>query len=203
MDDHPIVRSGLRRDLEADNVEVIGEAGSAAEARDVILELKPDVAIVDLRLPDGSGVEVVRYVRSQNPHIACIVFTSFSEDDAFFQAVVAGAAGFLLKDAAPETVLDHVRRAAAGESLIRPELLDELRARPAEVPDNVLFSNLSPQERRILGLVTSGATNREIAENLSLAEKTVRNYVSNILGKVGMKNRTQLAAAVARMRSPR
>lgn len=203
MDDHPIVRSGLRRDLEAADVEVMGEAGSAGEARDLILDLKPDVAIVDLRLPDGSGVEVVRHVRSQDPRIACIVFTSFSEDDAFFQAVVAGAAGFLLKDAAPATIIDHVRRAANGESLIRPELLDELRARPAEVPDNVLFSNLSPQERRILGLVTSGATNREIAENLSLAEKTVRNYVSNILGKVGMKNRTQLAAAVARMRSSR
>jgi two-component system, NarL family, response regulator DevR len=199
LDDHAVVRAGLRQVLTAaPDIEVVGEAATAREASTAIPELRPDVVLVDVRLPDGSGIDVARHVRSVDPAIRCVMFTAFSGDDAFLKSVMAGACGYLVKDAEPEVVVDAIHRAAAGESLIDPRTLDELRRRefPAEA-FNGLFEALTPHERRILELVAEGQTNREIATQLRLAEKTIRNYVSGILGKVGVRNRTQLAVYVA------
>lgn len=199
VDDHAVVREGLRSSLSArPDIDVVGEAGSAAEAVRGIVDRRPDVALVDVRLPDGSGIEVIRDVRSRIPSLRCIVFTSFADDEAFFHSVVAGSSGYVVKDAPLAEVVDSIRTVAAGGSLIRREVIDDLRRRSRSVPaDDELLANLTAQERRILEMVTQGMTNREVAAELSLAEKTVRNYVSNILSKVGMKNRTQLAAYVA------
>jgi DNA-binding NarL/FixJ family response regulator len=203
VDPQPVVRRGLRSTLEDAGLRVVGEASTAAEARELVRATIPDVAIIDPQLPDGSGIELLRGVRSEVPRTACIVFTSLADDETFFQSVVAGAAAWLFKDARPDELLDAVHRSATGASLIRREILDELRARPSDVPDDVLFANFTPRERRILGHLVTGQTNREIAREVRLAEKTVRNHVSTMLGKAGMRNRTQLAAAVARMRTPR
>lgn len=202
IDAQPVVRCGLRSTLETNGIRVVGEAATVASARELVRATAPDVAIIDLRLPDGPGIELMRDVRSELPRTACIVFTSLLDDEAFFQSVVAGAAAFLFRDASPDVLVAAVRGAAAGASLIRREVLDELRARSSEVPEDVLFPNLTPRERRILGHLVAGQTNREIAREIRLAEKTVRNHVSTMLGKTGMRNRTQLAAAVARMRTP-
>jgi two-component system, NarL family, response regulator DevR len=199
VDDHGIVRAGLRQVLaSADGITVVGEAATARGAAEAIIAAQTDLAIIDVRLPDGSGIDVARHVRSLAPRIRCVMFTAFAGEDAFLKSALAGAAGYLPKDADPHQVIDAVRRAAAGESLIDPAMLDELRQR--ELPAgafNGLFEPLSPQERRILQYVAEGHTNREIAERLHLAEKTIRNYVSTILGKVGVRNRTQLAVYVA------
>jgi two-component system, NarL family, response regulator DevR len=201
LDDHGVVREGLRQVLSTDpGIEMVGEAATARAGTDGLLETLPDVAIIDVRLPDGSGIDVARHVRSVAPDIGCVMFTAFAGEDAFLKSVMAGALGYISKDAEPSEVLDAVHRAAAGESLIDADLLDELRGRelPAEA-FNGLFEALSPHERRILDLVTEGQTNREIADHLHLAEKTIRNYVSTILGKVGVRNRTQLAVYVAQV----
>lgn len=202
VDDHTVVRHGVRAVLEqAGGFQVVGEAGSAAEAVPGILAAAPDLALVDIRLGDGNGIQVIREVRSGNAAIRCLVLTSFADEDAFFQSVVSGAAGYVVKDVAAGELVATLRTAATGESLIRRELLDELRARETELSQDVedeLLADLTAQERRVLGFITDGMTNREIAHELDLAEKTIRNYVSNILAKVGMKNRTQLASYVAR-----
>lgn len=199
MDDHAIVREGIRKVLESvGGFTVTGESDSARESLERIAAAPPDVAVVDIRLPDGDGVELIREIRSRHPATRCIVLTSFADEQAFFHSVVAGAAGFLVKDAATDEIASSIRRVADGQELITTEMLDDLRARARDLPpDDQFLAVLTPQERRILGLVTDGLTNGEIAEELSLAEKTVRNYVSNILAKLGMKNRTQLAAHVA------
>ena len=198
VDNHPVVRLGLRQALEADGVVVVGEAATALAGRDLIRTLSPDVAVIDLELADGSGIEVIRQVRAANPQVACLVFTSRCTQDAFFQSVSAGAAGFLSKDTAPDAVVGAVRDVADGRSLITRRALDELvAADPAR--DDILVAHFTPRERRILGWLASGLTNREIAKELGLSEKTVRNHVSTMLGKTGMRNRTQLAAAVARV----
>ncbi len=199
LDDHAVVREGVRTMLSlADDIEVVGEAGRAQEAVDEIVRLRPDVALVDVQLPDGSGVDVIRQVRSRTDDVACIIFTSFADDEAFFQSVVAGSVGYLLKDTTANELIAAVRVAASGGSLVRREVVDDLRRRASEVPsEDHLLRGLSPQERRIILLVVDGLTNREVAERLSLAEKTVRNYVSLILGKLGMRNRTELAVYVA------
>lgn len=202
VDDHAVVRHGLRAALEHEDVTVVGEAGTVADGHAGLLATRPDVAIVDLRLPDGNGVTLIRDVRSSAPHVRCIVFTSFADDEAFFHAMMAGAGGFIVKDVDPTELRAAVRRVAEGESLLTPAMLDEVRARASEVPDDELFSDFTPQERRVLGLVSEGCTNREIAATMSLAEKTVRNYVSNILTKMGMRNRTELAAHVVRLAGP-
>lgn len=199
VDDHEVVREGVRRSLQqADGVDLVGEASTFADGLQRILAHRPDVALVDVRLPDGNGIELIREVNSRRPETRCIIFTSAADDEAFFQSVVAGCAGYLVKDVAMEEVVSAIRAVAAGESLVRREVIDDLRRRAKTLPPLPdLFGHLSGQEQRILGMVTDGMTNREIAAELSLAEKTVRNYVSNILGKVGMKNRTQLAVYAA------
>jgi two-component system, NarL family, response regulator DevR len=205
LDDHSVVREGLHSLLAQDpEIDVVGEAGMATEATDKLVRLLPDVAILDVRLPDGSGIDVARYLGSFAPSVSCVMFTAVSEEDAFLKSVLAGAVGYLPKDAVAEQVVDTVRRAAAGESLIDPEMLDRLRNR--ELPDEIfqgVLEQLTPYERRILHLVAEGHTNREIAAQLNLAEKTVRNYVSSILGKIGARNRTQLAVYVARIMATR
>ena len=200
LDDHTVVREGVRAMLEeAQGFRVAGEAGTAREGLAGIEATRPDVVLVDARLPDGNGVDVIREVRSRRPETRCVIFTSFTDDEAFFQSVVAGASGYLVKDVGAAELTAAVSAVAGGASLIRREVIDDLRRRATTLPpEDELLAELTAQERRILGMVAEGWTNREIALRLSLAEKTVRNYVSNILAKVGMRNRTELATYVAR-----
>lgn len=201
LDDHEIVRTGLRTLLEAtDDLEVVGEAGTSAEALSRIPALRPDVAILDVRLPDGSGVEVCRDIRSQLPTTACIMLTSYADDEALFASIMAGSSGYVLKQVGGNSLVDDIRRVAAGGSLLDPALtervLQRLREGPAEEP---LLASLTHQERRILDLIAEGKTNRQIAEAMYLAEKTVKNYVSNLLTKLGMERRTQAASYATRI----
>lgn len=203
VDDHEVVREGLARAVEAaSGLELVGTAERVSGTAATICDSDADVAIVDVRLPDGSGIELIRDVRSQRPEVRCIVFTSYRSDEAFFQSTVAGASGFVLKDEPLEAAIEAVRRVARGESLLTADVLDEVRREhEVLVPQDQILWGLTKQERRILGLVTEGRTNKEIASEMSLAEKTVRNYVSNVLAKLGMRNRTALAAHVARSMS--
>jgi DNA-binding NarL/FixJ family response regulator len=201
LDDHEIVRVGVRDLLEAeDDIEVVGEAGTVEQALARIPPTRPDVAILDVRLPDGDGVEVCRDIRSSHPEIQCIMLTSFSDDEAMFQAIVAGAAGYLLKQLKGTDIVDAVRRVAQGQSLldaaVTRRVLERLREPPAE---DERLARLTPQERRILALIADGLTNRQIADKVHLAEKTVKNYVSNLLAKLGMERRTQAAVFVAKL----
>lgn len=200
VDDHEVVREGVRSVLQSvEDFDVVGVAGDVATGMRDLIRARPRVALVDVRLPDGSGVELIRDVRSRLPETRCIIFTSYADDEAFFQSVVAGASGYIVKDADREELTAAIRTVAGGGSLMSRHALDELRARAMTLPpDDDFLAQLTGQERRILAMVAEAMTNREIALELSLAEKTVRNYVSNILAKVGMKNRTQLAAYVAR-----
>ena len=195
LDDHEIVRRGIRDLLEAEgDIVVVGESGLAQEAARRIPALRPDVAILDGRLPDGSGIDVCREVRSRSPEIAALILTSFDDDDALFSAIMAGAAGYLLKQVGSNALVDAVRRVAAGQSLLDPsvtaKVLERLRSGPKEDP---ALAQLTTQERRILDLVGEGMTNRQIAETVHLAEKTVKNYVSSMLTKLGLQSRTQAA----------
>lgn len=195
LDDHEIVRRGIRDLLEAEgDIVVVGESGLAQEATRRIPALRPDVAILDGRLPDGSGIDVCREVRSRSPEIAALILTSFDDDDALFSAIMAGAAGYLLKQVGGNALVDAVRRVAAGQSLLDPsvtaKVLERLRSGPKEDP---ALAQLTTQERRILDLVGEGMTNRQIAETVHLAEKTVKNYVSSMLTKLGLQSRTQAA----------
>ena len=200
LDDHEVVRRGLKDLLEADgDITVVGEADSAEVAHGRIPATQPDVAVLDVRLPDGNGVEVCREIRSNHPEIACLMLTSYADDEALFAAIMAGAAGFVLKQVRGSDLVDAVRRVASGESLLDPavtaRVLDRLRAKPEDDE----LSGLTPQERRILGLIGEGKTNRQIGEEMFLAEKTVKNYVSNLLAKLGMSRRTEAAAYSARL----
>jgi two-component system, NarL family, response regulator DevR len=202
LDDHEVVRRGLRELLETEgDLAVVGEAGTAEEALTRIPPTRPDVAVLDVRLPDGDGVEVCREIRSGHPEIKCLILTSFSDDEALFQAIMAGAAGYLLKQVKGNDLVDAVRRVAAGQSLLDPavtaRVLERLRAGP-ETDERL--ERLTDQERRILDLIAEGLTNRQIAEAVHLAEKTVKNYVSNLLSKLGMERRTQAAVYAARLR---
>jgi two-component system response regulator DevR len=195
LDDHEVVRRGLKDLLEADgDIVVVGESGLAQEAARRIPALRPDVAVLDGRLPDGSGIDVCREVRSAHPEIAALILTSYDDDEALFSAIMAGAAGYVLKQIRGNDLVDAVRRVAAGQALLDPavtaRVLDRLRAGPEE--DKAL-APLTDQERRILELIGEGLTNRQIAERMFLAEKTVKNYVSSLLGKLGMERRTQAA----------
>ena len=194
VDDHEVVRRGVRELLERESdIKVVGEAGRQSEALVLIPETKPDVVLLDVRLPDGDGIEICRDIRSASPEIYCLMLTSYADDEAFVGAVMAGAAGYVLKQINGNDLVDSVRRAARGESLLDPLLVAQARARLGRDREEERLKPLSPQERKILDLIAEGKTNREIAETMFLAEKTVRNYVSNLLMKMGMKHRTEAA----------
>ena len=204
LDDHEIVRRGLRELLEADgSIEVIGESGLAAEATRRIPALHPDVAVLDGRLPDGSGIDVCRDVRSIDPTINCLILTSYDDDEALLNAIMAGAAGYVLKEIRGTALVDAIHRVAAGESLLDPEVTARVVTRLREGPaGDPALGSLTAQERRILLLIAEGLTNRQIAERMFLAEKTVKNYVSSLLAKLGMERRTQAAVFAARLTAP-
>ncbi|MEV1052237.1 response regulator [Streptomyces sp. NPDC059017] len=207
VDDHEVVRRGVYELLSAeDDIEVVGEAGTAADALVRIPAMRPDVAILDVRLPDGSGVEVCREVRSRNEDIKCLMLTSYADDEALFDAIMAGASGYVLKAIRGAELLAAVRDVAAGRSLLDPSatarVLERLRNGNAPKTDERLAS-LTDQERRILDLIGEGLTNRAIGERLHLAEKTIKNYVSGLLSKLGMERRSQAAAYVARLQAER
>jgi DNA-binding NarL/FixJ family response regulator len=201
LDDHEVVRRGLRDLLESDgDIEIVGESATAAEATSRIPALRPDVAVLDARLPDGSGIDVCRDVRSADPSIKVLILTSYDDDEALFAAILAGAAGYFLKQVGGNDLVDAVRRVAAGQSLIDPSLtarvLERLRHGPAEHEE---LASLTEQERKILILIAEGLTNRLIGERLFLAEKTVKNYVSSILSKLKLERRTQAAVLASRL----
>jgi len=195
LDDHEIVRRGLRELLESEgDIEVVGESGLAQEATRRVPALKPDVAVLDARLPDGSGIDVCRDIRSVDPDIKALILTSYDDDDALFSAIMAGASGYVLKQVRGNDLLESVRRVAAGQSMLDPavtaQVLDRLRRGPEQNPALAALTN---QERKILGLIGQGMTNRQIAEEMFLAEKTIKNYVSALLAKLGLERRTQAA----------
>ncbi|UQS26943.1 response regulator transcription factor [Amycolatopsis thermalba] len=204
LDDHELVRTGLRTVLESEgDIRVVGEAGTVADALHRIPALTPDVAILDVRLPDGEGIGVCREIRSSvEPAPACLMLTSYSDDEALSGAILAGAAGYLLKQVSGMNLVDAVRRLAAGQSLLRPELTARVleRMRGADEPG---YAQLSPQERRVLRLIADGLTNRQIGEQLHLAEKTAKNYVSSVLHKLGFERRTEAAVYATRRRDIR
>ena len=204
LDDHELVRRGVRTLLECEpGIEVIGEAGSAVEGEARITALRPRVAIVDGRLPDGSGIEVCRQVRSVDKRIEVLVLTSYDDDDALFAAIMAGASGYVLKQISSGDLVTAVRRVAAGQSMLDPAVtatvLERLRT-AAHAEESGAFSELTDQERRVLAHLAQGESNREIALAMDLAEKTVRNYVSNILAKLSLTSRAQAAAFAIRNR---
>ncbi len=202
LDDHEVVRRGLRELLESqDDIEVIGESGSAQEAQRRIPALRPDVAVLDARLPDGSGIDVCREIRSRDESIKALILTSYDDDEALFAAIMAGAAGYVLKEVRGNDLIDGIRRVAAGQSLLDPavtaQVLKRLRSGPEEDPR---LASLTAQERKILGHIADGLSNRQIAEEMFLAEKTVKNYVSSLLAKLGLERRTQAAVFAAKLR---
>jgi two-component system, NarL family, response regulator DevR len=204
LDDHEVVRRGLRELLESeDDMEVVGEAGTAEEAYGRIPATTPNVAVLDVRLPDGDGIEVCREVRSRHPEIACIMLTSFSDDDAVYASIMAGAAGYILKQVRGTDLIDGIRRVAAGDSLLDPSVTTRVLERLRHKDDDDELSSLTPQERNILDLIAEGLTNRQIGERMFLAEKTVKNYVSNLLAKLGMNRRTEAAVYAARLAEKR
>jgi DNA-binding NarL/FixJ family response regulator len=195
LDDHEIVRRGIKDLLESSgDIVVVGESGLAAEAARRIPALRPDVAILDGRLPDGSGIDVCREVRSRHPEIKALILTSYDDDEALFSAIMAGAAGYILKQVGGNDFVATVRRVAAGQSMLDPavtaQVLERLRSGPKADP---ALEHLTDQELRILELIGAGMTNRQIAESMFLAEKTVKNYVSSMLAKLGLESRTQAA----------
>ncbi len=201
LDDHEVVRRGLSGLLQSDgDIEVVGESGSAVEATNRIPALRPDVMILDARLPDGSGIDVCRDVRAVDATIAGLILTSYEDDEALFAAIMAGAAGYVLKQVRGTDLVDTVRRVAAGQSLLDPavtaRVLERIR-RGIEQPKEL--AQLTDQERRILGYIAEGMTNHEIAQQMFLADKTVKNYVSSVLAKLGLERRTQAAVLASRL----
>jgi DNA-binding NarL/FixJ family response regulator len=203
LDDHEIVRQGLKALLESEpDLEVVGEASNAAEALARVPALKPDVAVLDVRLPDGDGITVCRELRSALPDLACLMLTSFGDDDALVSAIMAGAAGYVLKQIRGSDLVGAVRTVGRGGSLLDPaataRLLHRMRTESSRKDP---LEALTEQERKILDLIGEGLTNREIGERMFLAEKTVKNYVSSVLSKLGLVRRTQAAVLVAEMRA--
>ena len=200
LDDHEVVRRGLRELFEAeDDLEVVGEADTAETALSRIPPTRPDVAVLDVRLPDGDGVEVCREIRSRHPEVQCLMLTSFADDEALFSAIMAGAAGYLLKQVKGTDLVDGVRRVGRGESLLDPKVTARVLERLRQKPADDELGELSEQERRVFELIGEGLTNRQIGERMFLAEKTVKNYVSNVFAKLGMSRRTEAAAYAARL----
>jgi two-component system, NarL family, response regulator DevR len=200
LDDHEVVRRGVRDLLEEAGFEIAGEASTAAEAVARIPPTKPDVAILDVRLPDGNGVEVCREVRELVPGLACLMLTSYSDDEALFDAIVAGASGYVLKQIRGNELVDAIDTVAAGKSLLDPAATARLMARFRDSSSqDERIASLTDQERKLLDLLAQGLSNREIAARMYLAEKTVKNYVSNLLAKMGMQRRTEAAVYAARL----
>jgi DNA-binding NarL/FixJ family response regulator len=201
LDDHEIVRRGVKDLLEAQpDITVVGEAGTAAAALARIPALRPDVAVLDVRLPDGNGVTVCRDIRSKMPQVACLMLTSFGDDEALFDAIMAGAAGYVLKQIRGTDLVGAVRTLASGQSLLDPEAASRVMKRMRDqVTQSDPLAGLTTQERRILELIGEGLTNRQIGERLFLAEKTVKNYISALFAKLGMERRTQAAAYAVRV----
>ncbi|MGX7678905.1 response regulator [Jatrophihabitans sp. DSM 45814] len=204
LDDHEIVRRGIADLLHAEpGIVVVGEAGTAAEALRRIPATTPHVAVLDARLPDGSGIEVCREIRSSAPQIRCLILTSYDDNDAIFAAVMAGAAGYLLKEVRGSYLVDAIRQVAAGKSLMDPAVTERLLSRLRDgAPQDQRLASLTDREREVLSLISDGLTNREIGERLFLAEKTIKNYVSGLLAKLGMQRRTQAAVYGAKVSRP-
>jgi two-component system response regulator DevR len=199
LDDHELVRTGLQTLLECeDDMKVVGQAATAQRGLEQIIALQPDVAILDVRLPDGSGIEVCREIRSLHPQIACLMLTSYADDEALFSAIMAGAAGYVLKEIGGSDLIGDIRRVSQGASLIDATLSKDIfdRLRKTQQTEARL-SSLSAQERRVLDLIAQGRSNRQIAEEIFLAEKTVKNYVSSLLSKLGMQRRTEAGVYAA------
>lgn len=196
VDDHEIVRRGLADLISSQHdMEVVGEAATARQALGRIEAIVPDVAVLDVRLPDGSGVDVCRQVRWRVPSVACLMLTAYDDDAAVTAAVIAGAAGYVLKDIGGNRLLEAIRAASSGRSLLDPHVVERARARMRDAqPGDPRLGSLGLRERQILKLIADGLTNRQIGERLGLAEKTVKNYVSSLLSKLGMERRTQAAA---------
>ena len=201
LDDHEVVRRGLADLLQAEgDIEVVGESGSAVEASHRVPALRPDVAILDARLPDGNGIDVCRDVRAVDPTIKGLILTSYEDDEALFAAIMAGASGYVLKQIRGTDLVDAVRRVAAGQSLLDPAITQRVLERIRKgVEQPRELAALTDQERRILEYVAEGLTNREIAGRMFLAEKTVKNYVSSLLAKLGLERRTQAAVLAAKL----
>ena len=201
LDDHEVVRRGLADLLQAEgDIEVVGESGSAVEATNRAPALRPDVAILDARLPDGSGIDVCRDIRAVDPSIKGLILTSYEDDEALFAAIMAGASGYVLKQIRGTDLVDAVRRVAAGQSLLDPavtaRVLERIRTGIEEPRE---LKSLTDQERRILEYIAEGLTNHEIAQRMYLADKTVKNYVSSVLAKLGLERRTQAAVLATRL----
>ncbi len=205
VDDHEVVRQGLKALLDAeDGISVVGEAGTVAEAIRRVGYDSPDVVVLDVRLPDGSGIEACREIRARWPDIKVLMLTSFADDEALFSSIMAGASGYVLKQIKGSDLIESVRKVGRGESLLDPEMTERVFRRiRGEEPDDPLLARLSNQERKILDLIAEGLTNREIAERMFLAEKTVKNYVSNVLAKLDMSRRSEAAAYAARLEAQR
>lgn len=201
LDDHEIVRQGIRTFLEAaGDIEVVGESASAVEAGSRIPALRPDVAVLDARLPDGSGIEVCRTVRSVDPSINALILTSYDDDEALFSAIMAGASGYVLKEVKSSDLIGAIRHVASGKSLIDPALtarvLERVRNPVTVAPE---LADLTEQEMKLLEFIAQGMTNKQIGEHMFLAEKTVKNYVSSVLAKLGVERRTQAAVLAAKL----
>ena len=201
LDDHEVVRRGVKDMLEAEgDIQVIGEAGTASSALARIPALRPQVAVLDVRLPDGDGVSVCREIRSRLPEVACLMLTSFGDEDALLDAIMAGAAGYVLKQIRGSDLVGAVRTVATGQSMLDPRAASQLMARlRGQSAKHDPLAGLTPQERRILELIGEGLTNRQIGERMVLAEKTVKNYISGLFAKLGMERRTQAAALAVRV----
>ena len=195
VDDHELVRRGISALLNAEpDIEVIGEAATATQARARIRATRPDVAILDVRLPDGSGIDLCREVRSENPDVNCLILTGYDDDEAIYAAVLAGASGYVIKDVQGSGLIDSLRKVAAGKKLIHPSMSGRVVQRITDThQSDPRLESLSTRERDILPLIAEGLTNREIGERLGLAEKTVKNYISGLLSKLGLQRRTQAA----------
>ncbi len=197
VDDHEIVRRGVRELLEGEGIEVVAEAGTAAEALRRMPAARPDVVLLDMQLPDGTGVEVCRELRELLPCTAVLVLTTYDDDEALFASILAGAAGYVLKQVRGNDLVDAVRRVAAGQSLLSPEVTSRVLERLRHPPErDAGLASLTGQERKVLDLVADGLTNRQVGSRLGLAEKTVKNHVSAVLGKLGLGSRTQAALYV-------
>lgn len=201
LDDHEIVRRGIADLINGEpDLEVVGEGATVAQGISRVAATLPDIAVLDVHLPDGSGIDACREIRSANPAVRCLIFTAYDDDEAVRSAVLAGAAGYVLKDIRGQGLLDSIRRVAAGETLISAAVVRGIVSKIAEPQANPL-ANLTERENQVLALIADGLTNRQIGERLELAEKTVKNYVSGLLAKLGMERRTQ--AAVFGARNPR